>query len=99
MSPPGEAEGPPRRRDEARLSALHHEIGRRRAALLEQRALPDSSVQRARVAHGASALARAMERYADQASGAGIPLPYRYRDQVRLYDALAASLGWRDAPH
>ena len=31
-----------------------------------------------------------MQSYADAAASAGIPLPYRYRDELRLYRAMAA---------
>jgi hypothetical protein len=37
-----------------------------------------------------AALAEAMEAYAEAATDAGIPLPYRYRDEMRLYRSVAS---------
>jgi hypothetical protein len=80
-----------RQRDDAHLAGLLSKVN---LARTDVRA--DRNVQRttptSRDAHRVrcAALAEAMEAYADAASDAGVPLPYRYRDEMRLYRSMAS---------
>jgi hypothetical protein len=47
------------------------------------------SINRLELARCYAALADALEAYADEASKGGVPLPYRYRDELRLYRSMA----------
>jgi hypothetical protein len=78
------------RRDEARLSSLLSQVSLARAEFRAGRG--DHSRQGGHVeqARRTARLAEAMEAYADEAATAGVPLPYRYRDEMRLYRSMAA---------
>lgn len=92
MTGPGRT-GPPR--DEGRLVGLLARITAARAALQHARALPSTPASRRELARCSERLAAAMEAYADAASRAGVPLPYRYRDELRLHRSLADDLDER----
>lgn len=79
-----------RQRDEARLADLLSRVNQARTAVRAERDDPKSPVTRAEHQARCAALAEAMEAYADAAKDAGIPLPYRYRDEMRLYRSVAA---------
>jgi hypothetical protein len=75
-------------RDEKLLTALLVEVSRARSELRAGRSQPMSSSTRFDQARRTARLADAMESYADAAATAGIPLPYRYRDELRLYRSM-----------
>ncbi len=64
------------------------QVNRARSAFRAGRALPVNSATRLEQAQRTAQLAKAMEAYADAAASAGVPLPYRYRDELRLYQAM-----------
>ena len=80
----------PRRaaRNDALLVSLLSEVNRCRALVREGRASPGSTTRSDHAAQCAE-LAEAMRAYADAAAESGVPLPYRYRDEMRLYQAMA----------
>jgi hypothetical protein len=75
-------------RNEALLRALLIQVHRARSAFRAGRALPVTSTSRMDQAQRTAQLAKAMEAYADAAASVGVPLPYRYRDELRLYQAM-----------
>jgi hypothetical protein len=75
-------------RNEARLADLLAQVNRARTSVQAERKLRSASRDAHRICCGD--LAAAMEAYADAATDAGIPLPYRYRDEMRLYRSLAS---------
>ncbi|QIG41691.1 hypothetical protein G5V58_01905 [Nocardioides anomalus] len=81
----------PRRsgRDDALLAHLFTEVRRCREKVRSGRDPNTLSVPHQEQASRCAALADAMEAYADAAAGSGVPLPYRYRDEMRLYRAMA----------
>lgn len=81
---------PPHRpaRNEAPLIALLYDVNRARYAYRAGRGKPVNPTNRSEQVDRAALLAKAMEAYADAAATAGIPLPYRYRDELRLYQAM-----------
>ena len=79
------------KRDEARLAYLLDEVHRARADLRAARNDPKSSLSRADHQALCAALAEAMEAYAVAATEVGVPLPDRYRDELRLYRSMAAA--------
>jgi hypothetical protein len=84
--------GPQRRaRDDAQLVALLGEVRRCREAVQQGRRLSAPATHQTGGAQAGlcAALATAMEAYADAAAASGVPLPYRYRDEMRLYRAMA----------
>jgi hypothetical protein len=78
------------RRDDSRLTALLAEVNRSRGRVKTERRLPASSNTRSQLAQCYTALADAMEAYADEASEVGVPLPYRFRDEMRLCRLMGA---------
>jgi hypothetical protein len=64
------------------------QVHRARSAFRAGRALPVNSTTRLEQAQRTAQLAKAMEAYADAAASVGVPLPYRYRDELRLYQAM-----------
>lgn len=82
---------PPQRhqRDEAQLTALLHEVNRCRAQVRAGRKASSTSVSVGEQSQRCARLADAMQAYADAAALSGVPLPYRYRDEMRLYRAMA----------
>lgn len=79
---------PSPRRDDALLARLLSEVNRCRARLRSARGLsvgPRSEEHRERCQD----LCSAMEAYADAASTMGVPLPYRFRDELRLHRSMA----------
>jgi hypothetical protein len=79
-------------RDEALLIDLLLQVNRARAAFREGRSQRVDSKNRPEQAQRAARLAEAMKSYADAAASAGVPLPYRYRDELRLYQAMTRNL-------
>jgi len=75
-------------RNEAQLIHLLREVQRARSAFQAGRAAPVTSTSRPEQAQRVADLAEAMEAYADAAAESGVPLPYRYRDELRLYQAM-----------
>jgi hypothetical protein len=75
-------------RDEKLLTALLSEVQHARSEFRAGRGQPASSTNRLDQARRTARLAEAMESYADAAATAGIPLPYRYRDELRLYQSM-----------
>ena len=69
---------------ELHLIKLLDEVNRARMAFRTQRDNPGGGayLEQQRLA---ADLVEAMQAYADAASASGIPLPYRYRDELRLY--------------
>jgi hypothetical protein len=78
-----------RQRDEARLAGLLSQVNRARTSVRAERHDPQTPAGRSEHRVRCAALAEAMEAYADAATDAGIPLPYRYRDEMRLYRSVA----------
>jgi hypothetical protein len=70
------------------LIALLLEVNRARAAFRQGRSQRVDSTNRPEQAQRAAHLAEAMQSYADAAASAGVPLPYRYRDELRLYRSM-----------
>jgi hypothetical protein len=91
---------PPQRheRDERVLTALLREVKRCRANVQAGRQAPSTSVNRDEQSQRCARLADAMEAYADAAAESGVPLPYRYRDEMRLYRAMAQGTSQHPRP-
>lgn len=79
-----------RQSDEVRLAGLLAEVNKARTLVQADRNDPMTSGSRAERRVRCAALAEAIEAYAEAATHAGIPLPYRYRDEMRLYRSMAA---------
>jgi hypothetical protein len=75
-------------RDEAALIGLLVEVNLARAQVRESRGAAATPANRLDQQDRHTRLADAMEAYADVAAASGVPLPYRYRDEMRLYRAL-----------
>ena len=80
-----------RGRDEAHLAGLLSEVNRARARLRAERHAPQTTTSRRDQRQSCKLLAEAMKAYADAASAAGVPLPYRYRDEMRLNQSSATA--------
>ena len=80
---------PPQRptRNEALLIALLYDVNRARQAYRAGRGEPLTAANRLEQVHRTAHLVEAMEAYADATATVGIPLPYRYRNELRLYKA------------
>ena len=76
------------RRDEALLGRLLSEVNRLRVRIRGQRGLPITSTTRAELARSYEELANALEAYADEATESGVPLPYRFRDELHVYRSM-----------
>jgi hypothetical protein len=77
-----------RRRNDAMLIRLLSDVKRARAAFRAGRLESVAASSRSQQVLRAAQLASAMESYADAAASTGVPLPYRYRDELRLYQAM-----------
>jgi hypothetical protein len=77
------------RRNDARLTELLSEVNRSRIRVRVQRGRSTTSTNRNELAQCYEALADALEAYAAEASESGVPLPYRYRDEMRLYRSMS----------
>jgi hypothetical protein len=75
-------------RDEAHLASLLTEVNLARARFRASKQSPLTSKSRGEHQQCCASLAKAMQDYADAAADAGIPLPYRYRDELRLYQQM-----------
>jgi hypothetical protein len=82
---------PPQRheRDEKLLVGLLYEVNRCRDHVRAGRESRLTQVTRNEQSQRCVRLAEAMKAYADAAADSGVPLPYRYRDEMRLYRAMA----------
>ena len=78
-----------RDRNEALLIELLFNVNRARAGVRAGRRVPTTSTNRHDQQQRRARLADAMEAYADAATSAGVPLPYRYRDEMRLNRSMA----------
>jgi hypothetical protein len=76
------------RRDEALLGRLLLEVNRLRSKVRAGRDLPADFEGRRERHELRLSLAEAMETYAEAATTGGVPLPYRYRDEMRLHRAM-----------
>jgi hypothetical protein len=76
------------RRDDVRLTQLLAEVNRSRIRVRAQRELSMTSTNRNELARCYDALADALEAYADEAAESGVPLPYRFRDELVLYRSM-----------
>ena len=87
---PTESADAPRRtgRDEALLCELLSQVNRARAEFRAGRGQPSRHGGHLEQARRTAQLAEAMEAYADAAASSGVPLPYRYRDELRLYQSM-----------
>jgi hypothetical protein len=61
------------------------EVNHARAGVLEGRNLGRGPLAREDQKRRCEQLLGALEAYAEAAAAAGVPLPYRYRDEIRLY--------------
>lgn len=77
------------RRNEALLAELLSEVNRLRTGVRSRRSLALTTVGRHELAQSYDALANALEAYANEASESGVPLPYRFRDELRLYRSMS----------
>jgi hypothetical protein len=75
-------------RDDRLLVALQQRVNEARADVQQGRSLPPAPQRAVEQQRRYEQLAGALEAYADAASNAGVPLPYRYRDEMRLYRAM-----------
>ena len=78
-------------RDEGLLADLLSQVSRARAEFRAGRGAPARHGGHVEQARRTARLAEAMEAYAAAAASAGVPVPYRYRDELRLYRAMAAT--------
>ena len=76
-------------RDERLLMALLSNVQQARARVRRGRELRGTPVSREAQIALCAELLGALEAYADAASTAGVPLPYRYRDEMSLYRSLS----------
>jgi hypothetical protein len=72
-------------RDEKLLTALMLEVMQARVDVRQGRNVQGGPLAREDHKRRCEQLAGALEAYADAAAAAGVPLPYRYRDEMRLY--------------
>jgi len=83
--------------EDTRLSSLLGEVNRARIAVRVQRAEIANSTNRHELAERYGVLADALEAYAEAAERSGAPLPYRYRDEMRLSRAMSEGPGSRNS--
>jgi hypothetical protein len=81
---------PPERRprDERLLELLRYRVAIARADVHLGRAMPPGPLRVTEQDHRCERLRDALQAYSDASSAAGVPLPYRYRDELRLYSAM-----------
>jgi hypothetical protein len=79
----------PRQRNERLLVHLLSNVTRARAEVRASRGNPGSSTYRSAQRQRFAALAESLEAYAVAAAASGVPIPYRYRDEMRLYRSMA----------
>ena len=84
---------PRNRDDDARLTRLLAEVNRARIGVRLQRAVVANSTNRHVLAQRYGDLADALEAYAEAAESSGAPLPYRYRDEMRLSRSMSVLPG------
>lgn len=83
-------ERPPR--DPRLLVVLQERVARARADVMRGRSSAASHHRAVEQQRLCRLLAGALEAYAAAASDCGVPLPYRYRDEMRLYRSMYPSL-------
>ena len=81
----------PRDRNEALLIELLFNVNRTRAEVRAGRSVPATSSNQHDQQRRRGRLADAMQAYADAAASSGVPLPYRYRDEMRLNRSMAGN--------
>jgi hypothetical protein len=79
----------PPQRSERLLAHLLSNVSRARAELRAIRGNPGSSTDRSDQRQRFADLAESLEAYAAAAAASGVPIPYRYRDEIRLYRSMA----------
>lgn len=85
-------------RNDALLVALMTEVSRARTRVESGRLLRPHAGSAEEQTFRMQALASALADFADAASRVGVPLPYRFRDEIRLYEALYPHLPRRVPP-
>lgn len=75
-------------RDERWLVLLQYRVTIARADVRIGRAMAPSPLRAQEQTERCRRLRDALQDYADATSQAGFPLPYRYRDELRLYRAM-----------
>jgi hypothetical protein len=75
-------------RNERQFASLLSEISRARASVREARGSPPSYLTRQEKERSCERLVEALEAYANAVAIARLPLPYKFRDEIRLYRAL-----------
>lgn len=80
-------------RDDAKLFEMLWHVNKARSEFRTGRANPGRNGSVVDLGRLAAQVAETMQAYADAASSSGIPLPYRFRDELRLYRAMATH-GW-----
>ena len=79
----------PRPRDDRLLKHLLFKVNQARAEVRADRAPPASATSSLQRRHRYAELADALEAYASAAEASGVPLSYRYRDEMRLCRSVA----------
>lgn len=74
--------------DRRLLVFLQQQVNIAREDVRRGRSLPPTPHRASEQQHRCERLAGALEAYAAAASSAGVPLPYQYRDEMRLYRAV-----------
>ena len=77
-----------RMRDDRLLAMLQHRVSLARADVQLGRAMGPSPHRADEQRCRSQRLTDALQAYADAAAAAGVPLPYRYRDELRLYRSM-----------
>jgi hypothetical protein len=80
----------PRQRNDRLLVHLLSNVNLARAGVRAGRSGPGNSTIRNARRQQCTELLEALEAYAAAAAASGVPLPYRYRDEMRLYRSMAA---------
>jgi hypothetical protein len=79
-------------RDEKLLVDLMAEINQARDEVRDGRSRLSGPMTGQEQTRRMQQLVSALEDFADAASAAGVPLPYRYRDEIRMYRAIYPQL-------
>ncbi len=72
-------------RDDELLTTLLSEVNRARTRVRSGRGVPGGSYATQDQERRCEVLVEALEAYARAVAAAGVPLPYRYRNEMRLY--------------
>jgi hypothetical protein len=79
----------PRQRNDQLLLHLLSNVNQARACVRAGRSEPGSATSGYDRRQRCTELLVALEAYASAATASGVPLPYRYRDEMRLYRSMA----------